>query len=85
MNIEKDKIVTCETCAEIVVQGYSDSIEDCDEHKKRVLQVEAELSEGWYFLEECKTFEHTYLISDRCEVCGVDGSRVVYKARNVAA
>ena len=72
MTIETIKVPACETCADIILQGYSDSI-DCNiKHLEQVRQVESLLTNAnQYFSGSAEAVSDDW--TTRCACCNVIG------------
>ena len=73
----------CEMCAEIVTQGYTDLIDDTQEHQRLCNHIDKKvLPQGEYWLDSAQVhYEAEY--GKTCEGCGVRGTtHVVQSCKN---
>lgn len=76
--VNEEILRLCQDCGEIAVNGYTDSIDDAEEHKQRVLDVESMLPEGSYFGGSADTETDQWESCDCCRV--TSGTILVVRA-----
>ena len=66
----------CTTCSEIVIQGYSDAIEDGTVHQKLCNKIDKELlPEGYYWIGSSFGTEHDAF--KPCDACGKVADKLI--------
>lgn len=81
MNIQRTNWTMCDECTDIIVNGYTDLIEDMDAHQERCNHIDrGVLPAGEYWSGYTELDRNEYMAT--CESCGVKGAQYTCHSLN---